>query len=1223
MPLSANTLKRFERYQIQHGLSQNTVNCLLQDHTGFLWVCTQDGLNRFDGYQFKIFQESSTKKSTLNDDYVISLFEDDSHTLWVGTRSGGLNKFNAKTESFSHFSEFETMPHGSERITAIAQSKRGQLILGSYAGILKFDPSTEQLSSLKTRYKDNLRITSLIVDSQGNIWAGTRYQGLIKINSDDENEISYYRQNDNSGLGHDTIWTLFEDDLGTIWVGTEKGAFALKRNSSDFISYLHDEANERSISNNIIRNFTQDLDGHLWIATDYGINHFNYKTNHFERLYNNPTDETSIGGNSVNALYVTRDNVLWLGLFSKGLNKHAISTSRFEHIKHNPSNENSLSANNVWTIAEKDENHFWIGTDGGGLNLVNLAQKTYRHFKHDPQNENSLMDDRVWAVLQYSDTELWIGSYINGVSKLNLKTNQYTHYRYNKDDPFAVSGDSVVKLFKDKQGRLWLGTNNGLSRYDRENDRFIRYLENAPQPYRLPQFYILNITQDKHGQIWLSTYDDGAIRLNPDTGEYVQYLHDDENQNTIAGDKVLHILEDSSGKIWVSTYGSGISILNLNDGPTIHFNTDDGLANNSIYAIVEDNQGLFWISTNNGLSKYDPVSQTFTNYTLSSGIQSTEYNTGAYLLASNGLVFFGGVNGVNYFEPRAVENVQADLRVTLTGLRVFNELVPITNEQTNEPTRQFTIANAVHLSDAVVFGHRESLLSFEFSTLNYAFEKEITFQYRLLGFDEQWITTGHSERRATYTNIPPGRYTLLLRAKLNSGYWSEQITQLEVTIKPAPWFSWYAYAIYFSIIAIIVVAFINQRVQKFKKVKQSEQRLSLALWGSQNEFWDWDLDAKTLYKSGVSSRNNETEIVRNFDFEQLKSVIHPDDFEHVHHCYIQHINNESDFLQIRYRKRDNSGQWRWFRGRAKAVSRDSLGYAQRIVGTIENVNALVEAEIELQQLNEQLEQRVDARTKELKVALENLTATQTKLVESEKMASLVHLVAGVAHELNTPLGIILTSFSQHEQSLGEMISALKSQSLSKEQLRQFESSAQQANQLMLNNLNKSIRLVQNFKALSLPEMSEQQQQVDINNLLDDVRSFYQREFESNTITWRHECDERLSAAFPRQALFTVLSQLVENSIIHAFEDNTNKEITVFVTLQQAQLVIEYRDNGKGVELQNIEKLYEPFYTTKRGTDCTGLGLTIVYNQIHHVLNGDIKWLHTSSNGIDIRITLPL
>lgn len=1194
---------QFERYELEEGLSQNTVNCLLQDHKGFLWVCTQDGLNRFDGYTFKTFEEDSKNDAAISDDYVISIFESSDHSLWVGTRSGGLNKFDFATHRFEHF-KGETEPDGVKltRVTAIIEIDEDILWLATYKGVVAFSRSQKTYQPVDIGYpRETTHITAMLKDKRGNVWVGTRYKGIVRLHPKQKSSRHYFKKDNTSTFASDTIWALYQDSQSNIWIGTEKGALRYNYSENEFFLFQHSSTDSSTLSNNIVRSFTEDYDNDLWIATDYGLNKLSLSNYTITRHIHNPSDEKSMGGNSINALHMTNDNVLWLGLFSKGLNKHIVDANRFQHIKHNPADPTSISANNIWAINVYG-NSVWLGTDGGGLNQYDMDQQVSTRYLHDPLDDNSIVENRVWALLQTSEEELWIGSYGKGLSKMNPLTGRFTHYTYDEFDNSSVIGESVVKIFQDRAKRIWIGTNNGLSRYDRTTDSFIRYgISHLPN---FPQAYILNITEDTNGDIWLSSYDEGVIRLNPNTGEYVEYRHNKDDPNSIANNKIMHILVDSSGLYWVSTYGNGISILDLNNDTTTHLTTRDGLANDSVYAVIEDQKGEFWISTNNGISQYNPLTKQFTNYGLSSGIQSTEFNSGAYFKDKSGRIFFGGVNGFNFFHPSQIEVENVDLAINFTELRVFNKVAGIKNNSL--PTSdKFTLDKAIDDSESITFGHQESLISFEFSTLNYAYEKEIYFQYKLVGFDDEWITTDYQQRRATYTSLPSGRYKLLVRARLQTGDWSTETKAINVIIKPAPWLSGYAITAYVFIIGFVVLAFINQRIQRFKRVKESEERLSLALWGSKNELWDWHLDKRTLYKSGLAGQKFNKEIIQNFDFQQLKLIIHPDDYQNVEEKYFTHIKNTSEHLEVRYRKKDEEGVWRWFRARVKAVTRDENNRATRIVGTVEDVNTLVEAEDNLKQLNEELEQRVIARTQELSNTLTELKTTQAQLIESEKMASLVGLVSGVAHELNTPLGIVVSSFSQLEENIGVLINNLKSKSLTLKKLERFDSEAQALTELTNNSIKRAIRLVQNFKALSLNERSESVVTFVMSDLLDDVKASHSDKLVGQQVNLILEGDGNIALCQFQNCLFEVLYQLIENSITHAFDGIESPQVTIQWTTDNGKLLLTYQDNGCGIEQSNREKIFEPFYTTKRGQGCTGLGMTIIYNQVKLVMHGII------------------
>ncbi|MET1256257.1 two-component regulator propeller domain-containing protein [Aliikangiella maris] len=1236
---SAYAFNRFDRYQLEQGLSQNTVNCILQDHFGFIWIGTQDGLNRFDGYQFVAFQDDNNSPTAISDDFITALLLTRNNELWVGTRSGGLNQFHFQTESFSHYRQStQTGMKSSDRISSMIEIDDNEFWIGTSGGINRFAKKSGRFSLVSTKFDDKqLVVSQLFQDSSGAIWVATDHNGIIKFTGDNFQHIDYYNTRNTPTLLSDKINHFFQDSRGYLWIATDKGinrialtgqlvnqhSVANKSQLLVFEQFFYDDDTTSVQNGRAVRDFAEAEDGSVWIATENGLSQFQPDNRQFMHLAHDPSDEYSIGGNSINTIFISEDNVIWLGLFSRGLNKFAINTKHFQHFKQNPYDPNSLSKNNVWTFAEKNPHEIWVGTDGGGVNLFHTKSQRFTHYKHDPKNKNSLSDNRVWAVLQTTPDELWVGTYASGLNRINLITNQVVHMRHDKNDVSTLSDDRIIHLYQDSQKNIWVGTRNGLNRFDEKNNRFVRYFHESDNENSLSGNFILNFIEDKKGQFWISTYDAGVTHFDPRRQQFTRFRYMPNNSNSISNDKVMYTMVASDGMIWVATYGGGINRIDPLSGLIRRFDKRHGLNNNSVYALLEDSKGYIWLSSNSGISMFDPVAESFTHFSLSSGLQSSEFNSGAYLKASDGYFYFGGVNGFNRFLPEAIKSADVNLNVILTQLKIFNQTVDVAvnSEQLQSPEK-YHLKKAIYLTDEITLTHKESLVSFEFSSLNYNYANEIIYQYQLEGFDEDWITAGNNARNATYTSLPPGKYRLKLRARVGQSPWGIASDTLVVKVKAAPWRSGWAYFIYVMLPLSIILAFVYQRLQQYKQLSKSEARLAFSLWGSRNQLWDWDLQTSTIIFSSGKSQIREEQQVEHFDLFALKNVVHPDDFQQVESLFEQHIHDKTAYLDVIYRRKNNAKQWHWYRARGRAVSRQKDGLANRIVGTLEDVDELVNAQHELKQLNEKLEFRVQQRTAELSTTLKELKATQKQLVESEKIASLVGLVSGVAHELNTPLGIMLTAISHIEENFSRLLGKLHHQAQLTEELQSIEHSCLKGFQLVNQSINKSIRLVQNFKSLSMHDNVDKPEEFYLKFHIEQVVQLLkvQNHADQLAVHIRQSADIQINTF--KDSVAIVIEELIENSILHSSLSIDQLNIQITFTVKDDWVELIYIDNGKGVTAEDYEKVFEPFFTTRRSSECSGLGLTIIYNHITQKLNGTIRLDKNIKHGVKMVIAFP-
>ncbi len=1223
---SAHATARFDHYTIEHGLSQNTITSIVEDKYGFIWFASQDGLNRFDGFEFDNFYADTNNNQTLSADYIYDLFIDQQGQLWLATRGGGLNLFDYETERFEHFTFADDNKNNQANdIHQIIQANDEELWLATYeAGIQVFNIRSQTFSPLKqfNQHKDTINavITSLLLDKD-TLWLGTQSQGLMQLNLNN-NQLKHYRQNSATlgAISDNQISAIFKDSQEQIWVASAHGLNLYQASSDTFKHFLHNKDDSNSLSHNAIVDIVEDNQHNLWLATSGGINKISHDGKTISRFLHAANNKYSLAGNFINTLFISDNNNLWVGHFTDGISKTSLATPLFKHIDTETYDQQAPSSNNIWAIFEDHRQNTWVGVDGGGLQVYDKNRQLIKRYLHSNTNNNSLSSNRVWAIAQESPGIFWIATFDAGINRLDTHTGTIERYLHQENNSNSLIDNKVVALHIDSNNYLWIGTKAGLDRLDLASREFKHFRHQPQAKNSISYNYVLNIFEDSSGIIWLSTYGGGLNAYNPKNKLFSYYQHQANKPNTITSNKVMAVSEDSSGNLWISTT-DGLNKLDKPRKNITRFTKAQGLKNETIYSALEGNDGGIWLTSNRGISRIDKKDYTITNFTLADGLQSYEFNSGAYFSSPHGQLYFGGINGFNYFNPQDYINIQKNLPVTITKVRLSNTPVEI-QPKNKQSDKQFTLEKAIYLLDEITLSHKENLISFEFSTLSFQDEASISYQYMLENLDKDWIQTNHKSRIATYTNIPPGNYNLLIRAKQQSAQWGEQVTRLAIEVTPAPWLSWWAYSLYILIFVSLAIIIFWRRYQNFILLKENEERLALSLWGSQRELWDWHIVEKYIIRvNAITNNHNGKEA---FTLESLRKTTHPEDVEAVIHAFKYHKDNDSDFLDITYRRQDPKLNWRWYRSRAKAVSRNKQGKAQRIVGTIEDVHQLIEAQQQLQQLNSELEQRVKARTAELTDALAELTNTQEQLLESEKMLSLVGLVTGVAHELNTPLGVVLTALSQFENNQQQLKTLLENKTLSQEALDKYIQANSECMALIASNSQKAARLVKNFKALSHSSEHEPKKLFNVKQLLEFAYQECQLQTQHNTISLQLTCSQHIVFNSYQETLKSIFKQLIENSCLHAFEESTKQTltITIEVTEQDNALIFDYKDDGQGLKDEVADSVFEPFVTTKRGSDCVGLGMPILYNQIVHSFKGSVQLVSNAAAGFHLIISLP-
>ncbi len=767
---------RFEHLSLEQGLSQSSVLCIIQDSQGLIWFGTQDGLNKYDGYEITVYKPKPNDPTSLSHNLIWTLLEDRSGALWIGTDGGGLDRFDREIGTFTHY----------------------RMIPG--------DPY-----SLSSDF-----VWSLYEDQQGVLWVGTG-DGLNKFDRERNRFIRYRHDSGNSErLGEDVIWTIYEDKAGTLWLGTDTdGLNRFDRETGRFTSYRNDPADPTTLSLNAVRAIYEDQEGTLWVGTDGGgLNRFDRTTERFARYQHDPNAPYSLSHNTIRAIYEDREGLLWIGTFGGGLELMDKKQGSFTHYRHSPGNPNSLSNDFVWSIHQDRTGGLWVGTFGGGVNHFNRLVVPFAHYQFNPEDSNSLSSNLVSAIYEDREGWLWIGTNGGGLNRLNRSNGQFTHYVHSPQDPGSLSDNTVTALrqdrngvlwigtehggldrldrgvrmlrhypaigaisalYEDRRGVLWVGTNgNGLAQFNRLTEQVTFFRNEPANPYSLSSNYVTAIMEDQAGTLWIGTKR-GLNWLDRRTGRFYCYLASANNQRGLSSNYVLSIHEGQDGGLWIGTSGGGLNRLDREQETFTHYREADGLPNDVVYGILEDWQGNLWLSTNRGLSKFNKQTETFVNYDVSDGLQGNEFSPGAFMQSADGEMFFGGVNGFNAFFPGQVQELATTLPVVLTALTQNG--IPLYPRQAAETIHTLTLPWSANSFE------------FEFAALSYLQPEKNQYAYMLENFDQNWNYIG-TRHFGQYTNLPGGTYTLRLRGSGDGKTWNEG-TPLTVTVVPPFWMTWW------------------------------------------------------------------------------------------------------------------------------------------------------------------------------------------------------------------------------------------------------------------------------------------------------------------------------------------------------------------------------------------------------------------------------------------------
>jgi len=819
---SQNLSLKFQHLTVNDGLSQNTVKGIVQDKYGFIWIGTQCGLNRYNGYDFRVFKHDALNPNSISDNYILSLFIDSNENLWIGTESG-LNRYDFKTERFIKYLNKSKKDIQIENncIKIITESKAtpGLLWIGTNYNICSFDIKTEVFIDYQLPFIDSLQHLSLPIQTifessneLGTLWIGTLF-GLIRFNTKSGTFTHYGTK---EGLSSNCINYIYEDSQRTLWIGTNKGLNAFNKKTERFITYKYILKGIESKANINIQTIFEDIHNKLWIGTlNNGLNLFNRENKHFKKWVSQQGNTMSISNNNVSEIFEDQSGILWVCTVGKGLNKLNPNYENFGYIYYDQGNPNSLISNSVRSCYIDNKNLLWVGTTNG-ISIFDEETGTYEHLIHDPNNLNSLSNNNTSVVYQTKDGIFWFGLKESGLDRYDANKKTFKHYNYNKDiqNPNSIGGNYVRAIYEDKDGILWIGTvSGGLNRFDPATETFKHYYYEKDNPKSLNDNRVYAIFEDSKGFFWIGTAR-GIAKFDPKTEIFQRYLANSRDKNSLSYQFVMGISEDHLGNIWIATYGGGINKLDPKTGIFKRYTEDDGLPDNAVYIVIEDDENNLWISTNKGISKFDPTTEQFTNFDQKDGLQENEFNSGAYFKSKKGKIYFGGINGLNMFDPKEIKNNEYISPIFITDFKIFNKSILPYDSINGKPILTKSILD----TDTIILSHKEDIFSFSYSSIDFSNPEKNEYAYILENYEKEWNKVG-TRRYATYTNIPAGEYTFHVIGSYSDDIWNEEGKSIKIIITP-PW--WKTKLFYFlSILTIVslILLYIRIRISHLKKEK--------------------------------------------------------------------------------------------------------------------------------------------------------------------------------------------------------------------------------------------------------------------------------------------------------------------------------------------------------------------------------------------------------------------
>lgn len=1196
---------RFTRLLPETGLPAADVQRIIQDNRGFIWIATLDGLARFDGLHWRVFRNNPSDPRSLRDSRVLDIAEDSQGDLWIATERG-LDQWQRSAERFVHHWPDTGIVAEGEAITVrqVLANPDGTLWLGVLSrGLGRFDPRIRKAEFLSipppaSNPDEILRTWALSRDRQGRIWIADFGTGLIEYDP----ATGVFRRfqhdpNDPRSLCHDQAQTIAEDREGFLWIGTGHGLCRLDPERRFFSSFLDNTNAPRIVQEGSIEALIVDRGGRVWIGTDGGgVIQYQPQTGRFEQFIKSETDAFSIVSDVVRSLREDRDGDIWVGHFPAGISHWNALQTNFCFIRRLFGQTNTLAGRSVLSLIEDPNEVLWVGTDGGGLCRFDPSSGLWTSYQHDSKEPGSLSANPVLSLHLDRAGRLWAGTWSGGLNRLLPGEKRFRHYLPETNRTDSLSQPHVWRMTEDHQGGLWIATmGGGINRYIPETDGFEHFRANAADPNSLNHDIVWSLCVASDGTLWAGTHG-GLARFQAESRSWKQFRHEPGRLGSLSDNGVVDIVEGRDGILWLATL-AGLNRFDPRTEICSAIGESDGLPGSLVMSMLEDDAGRLWVATTKGLCRLDLGTRKIRVFDASDGLPSIQFNRGTRLRRRSGEFLFGGVEGIVGFDPGRLSSSTAPPPVVLTRFDVFNE--PQHPDTLGSP-----LSDSITETRRIEIPSRMSVVSFEFAALGFRAPERTRYQYQLEGFDTDWRPAG-PERRATYTNLDPGRYRFRVCAACSEGIWSESGEGLALVVRPAWWQNWWVRgATALGLIAgLLAAGWIMASRRAHARLQQAEReraqaleraraaaRLHLALEATNQGFYDLDV------QTGEAQASAEYATMLGYDPAQFHETyasflerLHPDDCQKITSTYQDCLNGKISAYCIELRQRTKSGDWKWITSRGKVVERDARGQPLRILGIHTDITERKKAEAEREKL-------------------------QVQLTQAHKMESVGRLAGGVAHDFNNMLQAILGNAAL-------ALEMLPSNDPSRECLEEIQKSGQ-----------RSADLTRQLLAFARKQTISPRV-LDLNNTVEGMLKMLKRLIgEDIDLAWMPGTDLWPVKMDPSQ-----VDQILANLCINARDaiassgkvtietQNLTLDDTYAATHRDCvpgdYVMLAVSDTGHGMDAITRSHLFEPFFTTKELGKGTGLGLATVFGIVQQNM-GLINVYSEPGQGTTFKIYLP-
>jgi len=816
---------KFNRIGIKDGLSNSSITSIVKDNKGFVWIGTEDGLNLYDGYSFRIFKYQPDNKHSISSNSVQNMVCT-KQNVWVGTING-MNRYDRDHDRFERFTIGNSYTENC--VTTIAEVKDKYLWIGTYGGLKQINLQTNKVDSLWTvkglgfNLKKSL-ISELIVDKFGYLWIGAE----IKTETSKRSVlVRVDLQSMNGEIVYNDLQTtsILVEDKNTVWIGTMKGLLRYDYQHKTETKFSNTPNDDNTIIGDQIDALTLHDDGNLWIGTPMGLSILDRKTMKFHNFAPVQGDDRSLSSSSVKLIFDDDAGMTWLGTRQGGICTYNKRESKFKHFKNEPSNPNSLSGNIVGSIVEDAQHRIWIATDGGGLNCFDRATNNFTCLKNIPGNSNSLSSNKVLCLYLDHNDGLWIGMWEGGLDYYNLKNQKFTHYKNIKGNANSLPGNNIFNINEDSQGTIWISVwSKGICSLDPKTQKFGQLSSKSTNELKeLMSSTVVVIYFDRDKNMWLGAERNGLFKYSPKTQVISHYVNNQEILKSLSGKNVYSIFQDSKDRIWIGVAGGSLDLYHPDEDNFSHYTVADGLPSDGIDCIQEDKKGKLWVSTNNGVScislsqSQKKLHASFHNYTAEDGLQGSQFARWAGAKSSTGEIYFGGINGFNIIDPEHIDTNPFLPPVVITNFQIHYKSV-------NPDSIGSPITKNISETQAIELNHTQNVITFEFAALAYNHPEKNQYAFFMEGFDADWHFVGN-QRKATYTNLSPGEYTFYIKASNNDGVWNNTGTKIKIKVLPPWWRTWWFMSFSFILVVGSVGSYFMMKIRATRIQNQKLERL--------------------------------------------------------------------------------------------------------------------------------------------------------------------------------------------------------------------------------------------------------------------------------------------------------------------------------------------------------------------------------------------------------------